>query len=169
MPAHAHCSFCGEAFTVKEWPRTCARCGEITYLNPIPVCVVLLPVDGGLLLIKRSIPPQVGQWALPGGFLNAGESWQQGGARELFEETGIGVAAESLREVRVVSTPQDRLIVFAETTPVTAASLPAFQASDETSEMMVARAPLELAFDSHTQVMAHWFARVSGPTGGGGR
>jgi ADP-ribose pyrophosphatase YjhB (NUDIX family) len=121
--------------------------------------VVLLPVDGGLLLIKRAIPPQVGHWALPGGFLNSGESWQQGGARELFEETGIRIAPESLREVRVVSTPQDRLIVFAETTPVTAASLPAFQASDETSELMVARAPLELAFDSHTQVMAQWFAR----------
>jgi ADP-ribose pyrophosphatase YjhB (NUDIX family) len=131
----------------------------VSYLNPIPVCVVLLPVDGALLLIKRAIPPQVGHWALPGGFINSGESWQQGGARELFEETGIRIAPESLREVKVVSTPQDRLIVFAEAAPVTAAALPPFKASDETSEMMVARAPMELAFSSHTEVMALWFSR----------
>jgi ADP-ribose pyrophosphatase YjhB (NUDIX family) len=157
VPANAHCSFCGAAFATAAWPRTCASCGEITYLNPVPVCVVLLPVDAGLLVIKRAIPPQVGKWAFPGGFINAGESWQQGGARELFEEAGIRVAPESLRERRVISTPQDRLIVFAEAPGVAASSLPPFAASDETSEAMVTRAPMGLAFDSHTEVMAEWF------------
>jgi ADP-ribose pyrophosphatase YjhB (NUDIX family) len=41
-----------------------------------------------VLLVRRNIEPQIGQLALPGGYMNLGETWQQAGARELFEETG---------------------------------------------------------------------------------
>src|SRR6476659_9743246 len=52
----------------------------MSWANPLPVSVVLVPVDGGLLLVRRAIPP-VGQLALPGGYINLGESWEEAGAR----------------------------------------------------------------------------------------
>src|SRR5258708_23816955 len=43
------------------------------------------------LLIKRGSEPLLGQWSIPGGTLELGESLQQGVARELLEETGLEV------------------------------------------------------------------------------
>src|SRR5258705_9475193 len=47
--------------------------------------------DGRALLIKRGSQPLLGQWSIPGGTLELGESLQQGVARELLEETGLEV------------------------------------------------------------------------------
>ena len=76
-----------------EWPRVCAACGTIAYRNPLPVAVALLPVfdarGTGLVVITRTIEPQRGGVALPGGFVDLGETWQKAVVRELKEETGI--------------------------------------------------------------------------------
>ncbi|MFK7823974.1 MAG: NUDIX domain-containing protein [Oligoflexales bacterium] len=55
-------------------------------------CVVFSPsLDGNrVLLIKRKKAPFQGKWALPGGFLESGESLEDCGRRELIEETGVG-------------------------------------------------------------------------------
>jgi 8-oxo-dGTP diphosphatase len=47
--------------------------------------------NGRALLIKRGTEPLLGQWSIPGGTLELGESLQQGVARELLEETGLEV------------------------------------------------------------------------------
>ena len=47
--------------------------------------------NGRALLIKRGSEPLLGQWSIPGGTLELGESLQQGVARELLEETGLKV------------------------------------------------------------------------------
>ncbi len=49
-----------------------------------------------LLWIQRKLEPRSGFWAIPGGFMEAGESLAEGAARELWEETGIRLPAESL-------------------------------------------------------------------------
>src|SRR5262249_5363224 len=95
---NAHCSYFGNAFTEDPpWPRVCAYCRRISYLNPLPVAVVLLPVGNGLLCVRRAIEPGKGQLALPGGFIDINETWQQAAARELFEETHVRIAPEELR------------------------------------------------------------------------
>ena len=49
------------------------------------------------LLIKRDMPPFIGKWAIPGGFIKMDESADQAAARKLKEETGIeGVRLEQL-------------------------------------------------------------------------
>src|SRR5260370_33125131 len=47
--------------------------------------------DGRALLIKRGSEPLLGQWSIPGGTLELGESLQHGVARELLEETAVEV------------------------------------------------------------------------------
>lgn len=66
-------------------------------------CVVFLPE--GLLLIRRRFPPFEGGYALPGGFMEIGETAEAACARELAEETGIRVEPAGLRLVGVYSDP----------------------------------------------------------------
>jgi 8-oxo-dGTP diphosphatase len=55
--------------------------------------------DGRALLIRRGSEPLLGQWSIPGGMLELGESLQTGVARELWEETGLEVRVLDLIEV----------------------------------------------------------------------
>jgi len=55
--------------------------------------------QGRALLIKRGSEPLRGEWSIPGGTLELGESLQEGVARELMEETGIEVRVLDLIEV----------------------------------------------------------------------
>ncbi len=54
---------------------------------------------GRTLLIRRGTEPLLGQWSIPGGTLEIGESLQQGVARELLEETGLQVRVLDMIEV----------------------------------------------------------------------
>ena len=110
---NSHCSYCSAAFREDQpWPRTRAHCGNTSFLNPIPVAVVLIPVDGGVLAIRRSIEPRKGKLALPGGYINFGESWQEAGAREVMEEPGLILAPGEICEFRVRSAPDGTLLIF---------------------------------------------------------
>jgi 8-oxo-dGTP diphosphatase len=55
--------------------------------------------DGRALLIRRGSAPLEGQWSIPGGMLEVGETLEQGVARELAEETGLDVRVIELIEV----------------------------------------------------------------------
>ncbi len=61
------------------------------------------------LLIRRSNEPLRGQWSIPGGYLELGESLKDGVARELLEETGLHVRVLDLIEVfdRIFRDPTD--------------------------------------------------------------
>lgn len=156
---NSHCSYCGGPFAADAWPRACSGCEQVSYLNPVPVGVVLLPVDDGILCVRRTIEPQKGQVALPGGYLDFGETWQQGLARELREETGIVIdpgeirlfAAHSVQEVGM-------LLLFGLAAARRSDELPAFAANDEASETVIVRGPVELAFPFHTLVVREYFA-----------
>jgi ADP-ribose pyrophosphatase YjhB (NUDIX family) len=164
---NSHCSYCGQRFADQQpWPRECKSCHAISYLNPTPVAVLVLHVDGGVLAVRRSIPPGKGRLALPGGYINAGESWQHAAARELFEETGIRIEPSQVVDHRVLSAPDGTVLIFGRATLDSAAQLAAFAPTDETSEITVLRAPQELAFSLHTQVLHDVFAGWTPPGAG---
>ncbi len=131
----------------------------MSFRNPLPVAVMLVPVDDGLLAVRRGIEPGYGQLALPGGFINWGESWQAAGAREVYEETGVTIALEAIREFTVRSSPdRAHLVSFGLAAPLTAATLPPFVCDLETLEVLVITAPQQQAFDLHTKLVAAYFA-----------
>lgn len=77
------------------------------YPHPSYTCDILIfrerETAQEILLIKRGNHPYIGDWAIPGGFVNQGESGEQCAARELCEETGIINA--DLKQLYTVSTP----------------------------------------------------------------
>ncbi|MDP2343339.1 MAG: NUDIX domain-containing protein [Deltaproteobacteria bacterium] len=155
---NAHCSHCGAAFVVDAaWPRTCAACGETSYVNPIPVAVLLLPVDDGVLAIRRGVAPQIGKLALPGGYVDFGESFEKAGARELFEETQISVSPDDIK-LFSVGAGGSTLIIFGVGPRFASAALPPFVATSETTERVLVSGPVELAFPLHTEALARFFA-----------
>lgn len=157
---NSHCSYCGYPFeTAQPWPRQCAHCQQISYLNPLPVAVLLLPVDDGILAVRREVGPGQGQLALPGGFIDLGESWQQACARELVEEAGIHIAADQVTLFEVHSAPDGTVLIFGLAPKLGSQSLPEFSPTNETSERVILLQPTPLAFALHTQVLEAYFAQ----------
>ena len=96
------CSHCGNrvAFRVPpgdHLPRfVCDSCGTIHYQNPRVVVGCVPEHEGRILLCKRAIEPRKGYWTVPAGFMENGESLQQGAARECLEEAMADVEIGSL-------------------------------------------------------------------------
>jgi len=92
------CSNCGSSDISLSIPKgdnrmryVCANCGTIHYQNPKMV-VGCLPVwEGKILLCRRAIEPRKGYWNLPAGYLENGETVEDGALRETREEAGIHV------------------------------------------------------------------------------
>jgi ADP-ribose pyrophosphatase YjhB (NUDIX family) len=64
----------------------CPDCEYVAYENPKVVVGVVATWEDKLLMCKRAIEPRIGYWTLPAGFLEMGESPQEGAAREAWEE-----------------------------------------------------------------------------------
>ncbi len=156
---NSHCSYCGQVFPRNAaWPRACTLCGNITFLNPLPVAVVLVPVDDGILVIRRGIAPHVGKPALPGGYINLGESWQEAGAREVLEEACVSISPEEIREVAVRSGEDETLLIFGIAERRASENLPPFHPTDESLERLILKRPENLAFGLHTEIVRLFFA-----------
>ena len=93
------CSKCSSAQIEKKVPDgdtherlVCTQCNEIFYSNPNIVTGVLpFNSNNEILLCKRNIEPRSGFWTLPAGFLENGESIEEGAVRETYEEALLKV------------------------------------------------------------------------------
>jgi ADP-ribose pyrophosphatase YjhB (NUDIX family) len=159
---YAHCTFCGARFVPQQpWPRRCGACGETSYLNPKPVAVAVQPVGGGLLVVRRGIPPARDKLALPGGFVEVAETWQQAASRELREEAGLETDPETVRLYDTISAPDGTLLIFGLFPALsTEDDLPPLPPNDEALGREVLHAPRELGFELHTRVADRYFAQV---------
>jgi len=69
--------------------RYCEKCGWIHYLNPVVVVCIIAHCGEKVVLIKRGIEPEKGEWSLPGGFVDVLEEPCKAATRELEEEAGV--------------------------------------------------------------------------------
>ena len=88
-----YCSNCGEKniFGPMEGQSRfyCKFCKKIHYENPKPTATLICMNEDKLLLVKRAVEPAKGKWGLPGGFIELGETPNEGAIRELKEETNL--------------------------------------------------------------------------------
>lgn len=97
--------------------------------------------------------------ALPSGFIEYGEVWQDAAAREVAEETGVHIDPRRVRELCVRSGADGTLLVFATCPAVDAEALDTFRASEEVSELIVVDGPRDdLVFPLDGDVIAERFA-----------
>lgn len=132
------------------------------YDNTPTVVVVRVPIAGGLLAIRRALPGLgQGEIALPGGYQMRGQTWQEAGAREVLEETGVVVDPLALR-LLAVATTADRAqnLLFCESPPVTHDG--PFHHDAEVLEVLVLRGPVRTAFPLHTAMVEAFFAEAAG-------
>jgi ADP-ribose pyrophosphatase YjhB (NUDIX family) len=92
-----YCNDCG-ALNTREWVSTdarqrsvCTSCGATHYENPRIIVCCIVSWREELLFCRRAQDPGKGQWTLPLGFLECGETLEEGAARETFEETAVRV------------------------------------------------------------------------------
>ncbi len=134
----------------------CPGCGQEIKLhrNPVPTVDIIIETGGGVVLIKRKNPPH--GWALPGGFVDYGESLEQAAIREAREETGLAVQLR--RQFHTYSDParDSRLHTISTVFIATAQGAPT--AGDDAAEAAIfteENLP-DLVFD-HRQILTDYF------------
>jgi ADP-ribose pyrophosphatase YjhB (NUDIX family) len=76
--------------------KVCSRCGFIDFQGPKLVAGCLVIDAGRVLLLRRAIPPRLGFWTFPGGYVDFREMPEAGALRETLEEVGMNVTIERL-------------------------------------------------------------------------
>jgi len=134
----------------------CSQCGADipVYKNPTPTVDIIIETAGGIVLIKRRNPPS--GWALPGGFVDYGESYEDAAVREAKEETGLDVSL--VRQFHTYSHPDRDERQHTASTVFIATAIGTPAAADDAAEAEIFtrdKLPL-LAFD-HARILEDYF------------
>ena len=155
-----YCERCGtilmtQAVEGRRRP-VCAQCGFIVYLNPKVAAGAIVAVDGRVVLVKRGIPPSIGKWVFPGGYVDRGEPTDLAAIREVSEECGLEVAIQGL--VGVFSYPGVPVVlVVYDTTPVGGALSDGDHEVLEVATFTPSEIPWDdLGFDSTREALKVW-------------
>lgn len=128
-----------------------------TYRNPVPTVDIIIEWrDQGIILIKRKNIPH--GWALPGGFVDYGESLEHAAVREAKEETGLDIVL--VRQMHTYSDPtrDERLHTISTVFIASADGTP--QSGDDAADFGVFRhdtLPAPLVFD-HSRILEDYFS-----------
>lgn len=133
------------------------------YKNPMPTADVIIEIDKhdqgqGIVLIKRKNPPY--GWALPGGFVDYGESLEDAAVREAAEETSLEVTLKY--QLHTYSDPKRDPRKHTITTVFVASATGTPVAQDDAAEIGIfTREEIDfpLAFD-HDKILADYYARI---------
>ena len=168
VPICPHCATPGEE------PLVCERCAWRWYSNPKPAAAVLLERRGtpdgepAILLLRRAVEPGYGEWDLPAGYLDPGESFEDAARRETREEAGITADLMSISGV-YHSPYANAVTVVYRGRPVDAEQ--AVQLDWESSDhAWVSRSAIgewlpRMAFPSMAAAVSDWAAgRIGGPS-----
>lgn len=141
--------------------KPCPRCGApvLVYSNPVPTVDVVIAADDGVVLIRRKNPPM--GWALPGGFVDYGETVEQAAVREAREETGLDVELTGLLGVYSDPARDSRQHTISVVFTATAKNFMKLKAGDDAGAVRVflrQSLPDELAFD-HDQILMDFFTK----------
>ncbi|MEJ2138494.1 MAG: NUDIX hydrolase [Gammaproteobacteria bacterium] len=101
----SYCPYCGGGLNTaipagdNRLRYVCSRCDAVSYQNPKVVVGCVTEFGNRILLCKRAIEPRLGYWTVPAGFMELGETLEQGAARETLEEACANIQVGSLLAV----------------------------------------------------------------------
>jgi len=159
-----YCSNCGSSdleFRIPDGDNrkrfVCPNCHTIHYSNPRIVAGILPVWEEQILLCRRAIEPRLGYWNVPSGYLENGESVEEGARRELWEEAIARVGDLSMASLYSIPHINQVYIHF-----IGKLREPDFNCGDETSEARLFSESdipwAEIAFSSSTFTLKNYFA-----------
>ena len=100
--AFRFCPGCGKQNpSIGQIPFSCDACQMSNFFGPVAAVGALVTNENDeLFLVRRARDPGKGQWGLPGGFVDRGESVEEALAREVYEETQMKVTSVNLLTTR---------------------------------------------------------------------
>jgi ADP-ribose pyrophosphatase YjhB (NUDIX family) len=146
----------------------CADCGHVAYENPKIVVGAVVIADGErVLMCRRAIEPRKGFWTLPAGYMELGETLEEGAAREALEEAEAVIAIDGILAVFSIARIGQVQVIFrarfADPGP------PVFAAGAESLEVRLFPAEQipweEIAFPSVHWALGAWRASGDRPLG----
>jgi ADP-ribose pyrophosphatase YjhB (NUDIX family) len=145
----------------------CRECGHVAYENPKIVVGSVVAHHDRVLLCRRAIEPRRGFWTLPAGFLEMGESVEEGAIREAFEEAEAHIVLDGILAVYSISRIGQVQVIFR--ARFADAAFPAFAAGPESAEVALFAWPDipwdRIAFPSVHWSLDAWQARAHGALG----
>jgi ADP-ribose pyrophosphatase YjhB (NUDIX family) len=90
----------------------CADCGHVAYENPKVVVGSVVVHGDAVLMCRRAIEPRRGFWTLPAGYLELGETLEEGAAREAWEEAQADIAIDGILGVFSISRIGQVQVIF---------------------------------------------------------
>ena len=166
MREKKYCPYCRtglvEKFCEGALRRYCNRCNEPVYENPLPAtCLVVVDNKDRVLLVKRSVEPKKGFWCLPGGFMELGETPEQGALRELKEETGLAGRIDMLLGVLANPSAQyHTVLMVGYLVKSYSGNLIAGDDANDVAHFYYNALP-EIAFESHSSFIRMYYAAYS--------
>ena len=159
-----YCSSCGtkveERQAFGQLRPVCPSCGRVHFVDPKVGAGVLLAKDHKILLVRRSVEPEIGKWTLPAGFVEGDEDPRDTAARECLEETGLKVHIGDLLEViHGREHPSGASIVIIYTGEILGGKLEAQDDADAAEFYAVSDLP-PLAFEATSIAIESWQRRA---------
>jgi ADP-ribose pyrophosphatase YjhB (NUDIX family) len=145
----------------------CVDCGHIAYDNPKVVVGSVVVAGDSVLMCRRAIEPRRGFWTLPAGYLEHGETLEEGAAREAWEEAQAEIAIDGILGVFSISRIGQVQVIFRARFAASGAAR--FAAGAESLEVALFPPSLiprgEIAFPSVTWALDAWQKTGSGALG----
>lgn len=130
------------------------------YRNPLVTVDIIIEIDSGIILIERKNPPY--GWALPGGFVDYGESLEASAVREAKEETSLDI--QLIEQFHTYSDPDRDPRHHTVTTVFIAKGLGTPKADDDAANIGIftrENLPTPIAFD-HARILHDYFQYKNG-------
>jgi ADP-ribose pyrophosphatase YjhB (NUDIX family) len=162
--SYRFCPRCGSSLTqriVKEGEPArlvCDACSFVFYLDPKVAACTIAMVDGGIVLLRRTIEPRVGKWVFPGGFVDRGETVAAAAVRETLEEVHLRVSLTGILDVYSYAGSEVVVVVYA--AEVIGGELAAGDECDDARAFAPEAIPWgELAFESTRAALRDYIRR----------
>ncbi len=164
---YVYCPYCGVDMETRyifgNNRRVCPLCGFTQFNDPKVAVIGLVTAGDKVLLVRRGVQPAMGQWALPGGYMDAGEMPRDALSRELYEEVGLKVQPGEFLDIYPFAKTSRVIggIVIAYRVDLSSIIPPIVHAHDDVDAaawFSKERLPDHIAFESSRELIRRWRA-----------